>query len=361
MSWARSQFEELFNHTPRRLLHAFPADMVTAEGVPFWSGHKRPPKPLVFDATDPLHVLFVRSAAHIRAQMFGLHSEQGEVVSRGIVNAVIKAFDPADGPKIVLGDAKASASAAPAPTSTASDVDVQCAAVVCQLPLRSSLAGFRLVAVDFDKDDDANMHMDVMMAVANLRARSYRIDEKDKQSIRKTAGKIVPAIATTTALVSGLACVELLKLLQPPRWSLSFFHNSFMNLAISYFTESEPQEPAKMGQFTVWDRIDMEGPLTLRQLIDDFAARRQLEVSMLSCGTSLLYNSFGDPAKMAQRMTMDLSDLVISVTKRPIGPHQKFVILEPSCTDADGNDVEVPSVRFRVRQRAKGERRVGCE
>ena len=53
--------------------------------------------------------------------------------------------------------------------------------------------------------------MDFVTAASNLRAASYGIPTADRLSTKRIAGKIVPAIATTTAVVSGLSCLELLK------------------------------------------------------------------------------------------------------------------------------------------------------
>lgn len=64
--------------------------------------------------------------------------------------------------------------------------------------------------VDFDKDLDE--HMEFVTAASNLRARVYKIPEADMHRSRQIAGKIIPAIATTTALVtvsvsvSGVTC-----------------------------------------------------------------------------------------------------------------------------------------------------------
>ena len=45
--------------------------------------------------------------------------------------------------------------------------------------------------------------MDLIASLANLRARNYSIGEVDKLKAKFIAGRIIPAIATTTALACG--------------------------------------------------------------------------------------------------------------------------------------------------------------
>ena len=58
--------------------------------------------------------------------------------------------------------------------------------------------------MQFEKDDDANGHMDFVASASALRARMYAIEAADRLKTKRIAGKIIPAIATSTAAVAGL-------------------------------------------------------------------------------------------------------------------------------------------------------------
>jgi len=63
----------------------------------------------------------------------------------------------------------------------------------------------------FEKDDDNNFHIDFIHTASNLRAMVYGIGTVDRLKSKLIAGKIIPAIVTTTAFVTGLACFEIYK------------------------------------------------------------------------------------------------------------------------------------------------------
>jgi hypothetical protein len=67
---ARHKFEKLFNHDIRQLLHVYPLDSVTKEGNKFWTLPKRPPSPIDFDKTNPLHQRLITAMACLRANLF---------------------------------------------------------------------------------------------------------------------------------------------------------------------------------------------------------------------------------------------------------------------------------------------------
>jgi len=83
-----------------------------------------------------------------------------------------------------------------------------------------------------------------MSSTANLRARNYKIKEAERFKIKMIAGKIIPAIATATAMVVGAVGLEFIKIvLKKP---ISAMKNSFMNLALPLWLFSEPIPPTKM-------------------------------------------------------------------------------------------------------------------
>ena len=112
------------------------------------------------------------------------------------------------------------------------------------------------------------------------------------------AGKIIPAIATTTSLVSACVVIELVKILQVCRRLLyscctcstivssnfvsqdadvAVLKNGFINLALPMIQLSEPATPQlrEVGngvKFSEWDRWDVRlGPVvTLDELISHF-------------------------------------------------------------------------------------------
>jgi ubiquitin-activating enzyme E1 len=76
------------------------------------------------------------------------------------------------------------------------------------------MAGYRMIPVEFEKDDDTNHHIDFITAASNLRAVNYQIATADRHATKRVAGKIIPAIATTTSVVTGLVCLELYKVMR---------------------------------------------------------------------------------------------------------------------------------------------------
>jgi ubiquitin-activating enzyme E1 len=353
--WAREEFERRYDYAPRQLLYNFPLDHVDSNGVHFWSGAKRPPTPLTFDATNDLHLDFVVAGAFLRAYTLGLIESEFKPADYQAQRAHIAAvaskvkcppFVPQQGLKINTDEKAAHAvemSSSDAEDAKVADLEKRLAAAPAK-PMR---------VVDFEKDNDENFHIDFVSAASNLRAFSYNIATVDRLKSKLIAGNIIPAIVTTTACVTGLVCIELYKLFQPSvRVKVDNFRNTFLNLALPVVQQSEPIPPPQLTyldkKYTLWDRIDIHlaPTATLADIIDYFEREHKLTVDMLGVGSALVFAAY-QVAAAKQRKPRVFTELVQEITKTQFAPGQTHIMLEITATDLDGNDVDtLPDIAF---------------
>lgn len=347
--WARLKFEENYVNIIKQLLFNLPPDAKTTTGQPFWSGPKRAPKPLVFDAHNELHLAYIVAAANIHAFNYGLHGSTDVAHIADVASRVqVPEFVPREA-KVQINDND------PAPTSgggsNAAEDQANVEEVASTLPAPSSMAGYRMSPADFEKDDDTNHHIDFITAASNLRATNYQIEPVDRYTTKGIAGKIIPAIATTTALVTGLVNLELYKLLDNKR-KLESYSNAFVNLALPFVAFSDPM-PAPVHKFndeewTLWSRFEVDD-MSLRDFIQYFHDKHGLDITLVSGNMAMLYADFMPPKKKEERLPMRMRELVEHVTKKPIDQCHEFLSIEIMADDRNGEDVEVPSVTVRIR------------
>jgi ubiquitin-activating enzyme E1 len=367
ISWSRRTFEKLFNNDILQLLYNFPEDQVTSSGTKFWSGSKRCPKPVLFDLdNEPVDkesnmrngYTFVMTGANLYASMYGITGSTDDSVFKEVLaNVIVPDFTPTDGVKIAANDAEAEAQNESAAMDTSDDAEVN--EIWNSLPKPSELVGFRLSGIDFDKDIDE--HATFITACSNLRATNYSIPTADVHQSRSIAGRIIPAIATTTALVTGIICLELYKLVGTPRKDLTIeaYKNGFINLAVPFMTLSEPTAPGKTKallkgkewDWTAWDSLDMNvGNITMGEFIDYFENEYNLDINMLSHGSAILFSFFANAAKVKERKAMKMTDVITSITNKEFPPNQLFIILEVIANDKETDEeVELPYIKFRFR------------
>ncbi|CAN6620583.1 ubiquitin-activating enzyme E1 1 [Trichomonascus vanleenenianus] len=339
IAWARVEFEKKFNNDILQLAYNFPEDAKTSTGQPFWGGPKRFPTPLKFDINDENHFDFIVAAANLHAYNYGLKGERDpEVFKKALAKVTVPEFTPRDNVKIQTTDNET------VDETADSDAD-EIRRLAQSLPAPSTLAGFRLAPVEFEKDDDTNFHIDFINAASNLRALNYKIEPADRSKTKFIAGRIMPAIATTTALVTGLVCLELFKIVDGANKKIDHYKNGFVNLALPFFGFSEPIASSKAkynngkNEFDqIWDRLEFDRDITLQEFIDEMKARHNLEVSMVSSGTTLLYAFFYPPAKVKERLPMKMSELTETVSKKPVVG--KSLLIEICAEDETGEDVQ---------------------
>ncbi|KAK8921758.1 Ubiquitin-activating enzyme E1 1 [Platanthera zijinensis] len=349
ISWARLKFGDYFYDRVKQLTFTFPEDSITSTGTPFWSAPKRFPLALEFSSSDPGHLQFIVSASILRAESSRIPVPDWGINPKMVADAVdrvrVPTFEPKADVKIVT-DANATSLSVASFDDADVIEDLIAKLEVCAKRLPR---GFQMLPIQFEKDDDTNYHIDFIAALANMRARNYGIPEVDKLKAKFIAGRIIPAIATATALATGLVCLELYKILAGGH-KVEDYRNTFANLALPLFSMAEPVAPKEFKhrdmKWTVWDRWIIEGNLTLRELLD-WLSDRGLKAYSISCGTSLLYNSmFG---RHIDRMDKKIADLARDVAKVEVPSWRRHVDVVVACEDDEDNDIDIPliSIYFR--------------
>lgn len=291
----------------------------------------------------------------MRAFVYGLKGTSDESYYKKIADAaVVPQFTPRSGVRIQVNENEED------PEAAAGDGDAS--SIVKKLPTPSSLAGYRLNPVEFEKDDDTNFHIDFITAASNLRALNYSIPIADRHTTKQIAGKIIPAIATTTSLVTGLVCLELYKIIDGKK-NIESYKNGFVNLALPFFGFSEPIAAPKKKyvgkEWTLWDRIEFKGDITLKEFVDWFQKELKLDIMMVSEGVSMLWSSFVGKKKVGsksdqvesltlflivqseERLPMNFTRLVEHVSKKNVPDCATFFIVEVMASDEQDEDVEV--------------------
>jgi ubiquitin-activating enzyme E1 len=198
-----------------------------------------------------------------------------------------------------------------------------------------------------------------MHSAANIRARNYKITECTQLRTKFIAGKIIPAIATTTAMITGAVCAELYKVVQGFE-DIETYKNAFVNLALPLFVFTEPATPIKIKTkefdpimqgkvkaipegYISYQTIKLQGPKTFRELFDEIKATYKVEVSQVTVGKMLLYNEYlTKPDKKADRLKMTIEDVYQEISQGPL-PSRKYLTIQLEGTDLDeGCDVSMP-------------------
>lgn len=292
-------FVECHRDLIRNLQLALPEDSritdptTGADLGPFWTGAKRYPQAAELDKCNDEHSKFVFEASNLYLFMFGL-----PFVSREEFNKVYKSIPapaPWEKPKfldIQIEDNKADgAEGEQKAGSSAPSVEGEGEYIAEELArLEKKLRGLNSTAIsafkvnEFEKDDDTNFHIDFITSVTNMRAWNYRIKAATRLHVKTTAGRIIAALATTTAMITGVTCLEYYKLTLGEHYlHKDRFSNTNVNLASAVFNAFEPEDAIKAKPvveedtvyvpyprgYTSWDYIDVTaGDITIRELID---------------------------------------------------------------------------------------------
>ena len=355
VEYAVDEYTKNFDHKIQQLLLSYPPDYKDKNGADFWVGSKRLPHAIPYNPKDELCLEYVHKLVFILAHALGIEFSKDEISKENIKKiskeVKIKELDknivkidinkeeeeeknkenknePLNQPKVEL-----SVEEMEKESEEQKKAKIKVDEIFKELDSikRENYDYKKICPEEFEKDHDENGHIDFIHAGANLRARNYTIDECDRNKTKKISGKIIPTILTTTASIAGVASMQLYTLFQTT--DRKFFRNCFLTLNNSFCFFSEPSEPVKMVDseysesargpvkavpegWNIWDVIEIKGPKTCGELIEDFKNKYNVVVDMLvGDGETFLNLMLG---KNQQKMGKKIEDVYEESRKKKI-------------------------------------------
>ena len=207
----------------------------------------------------------------------------------------------------------------------------------------------------FEKDYDQNGHIEFIFVSTNIRAINYNIKEIENLKLKIIEGRIVTALATTTASITGIVCLQLYTLIQTN--NLKFFRNCFLNRAINRVLK--PLPPKKIKHFdiefdkdlgtskkavplnwTVLDKIIIKGLKTSEELISFIFKIYNVKVFLIQTINDItIFQSFLEDINIPNQKNKIMIEVIYTneAKKRNISINEKFL-----CLTIGGEFNEIP-------------------
>lgn len=339
ITFSYNLWHEYFRDQIYNLVIKFPENAVTSDNLPFWMGTKKFPIYGEFIQTE-YNMLFLESVTNLWSEVCGINEK---VTNKQLLNFLKKVKNP----KLITNASDVAIDEKQQKEIEEKAKGKPIEELFNMLPNLNEIKDIEPKILEFEKDNDTNFHVDFVTSASNLRATNYGIQHADKFKTKGIAGKIIPAIITTTSVVSGIVVTEFVKTMQNFNISEKY-SNTFVNLALPILAFSEPikVQKHKIGklEFTQWDKLKFSD-LTIRQLsssIMDKIKDNKLCVAVISNGQYQFFSSYHSANLIKRRKDMTISEIYKEITKlNPPDLIELSIIVEKEYPEIDeeGNDI----------------------
>jgi ubiquitin-activating enzyme E1 len=188
-----------------------------------------------------------------------------------------------------------------------------------------------LKPIEFEKDDDELAHVSWINHSANMRNTQYFIKQISLHETRKIAGNIIPAMITTTSLISGFQILEyirLCKLYTKNKYSdskfskdIDLYKNRFVNLNNNYCDGINPSQVKTYKlpnnkNISIWTSYTVTS-LKTSKIIEQIQSETNKKIEFITCGNATIFD--GDDITIDNINNLDLSNILILLEDIPFG------------------------------------------
>ena len=300
---AKKMFEELYIINILQLLKKFPEDH-TIDGKLFWSHGKLCPKPLDFNNS----IDFIINTANIFCNIYGISINYDFDTNKHSLITEFK-FDNLDIEEVDI--------------AKTDEEQKQLSSKIKEVELKENISKILLNPQEFEKDEpeDNNQklyHVDWVNAASNCRATNYGINTISTYETKGIAGKIIPAVATTTTTAVGLIALELLKYLNGID-KIDKYRSWYMNMADNTIIYSEPNPISDIvinnKKLNGWTKFKYSDNSTLNDFIKHYNKLFEVEIDMILYETAIIYAEFIENHLETKLLELFLNEFNIDISK----------------------------------------------
>ena len=312
----------------------------------FWTGDKRFPHPISFNTKDKYSILFIKKYAQILARSLSIPiiDDDEEIIKIISQIKIDEYIPPTINTSVKSSDMKKNKKSKEYFNMIKEKVNNYKKEINSFFDsLKEKVNGDLIKIEEFDKDDEKKGHIEFLYAFTNLRAENYDIEKCDISKVKMIAGKIVPAIASTTAAVVGIVALQLyvlkstedIKNLRNCYFDLARNVICFENVRMAKFIK-DGNDQLKQGskkyklipeKYTIWDYLVINDSLSIKQFIDYMKKNYNVEITSIISNQIILYTkkeSGNDDLKINKK----IEDIYCELSKIKIFENKKFLILE---------------------------------
>ena len=358
------QYNENFNIKILDLISQHDKDSLTEEGTKFWTGDKRFPHPIPFSVDNKYALLFVKKYAQIlaRSMQIPIIDEDSEIIK--IISKIkIEEYIPnkinknsknlQNKPKLTKEEKRAKIKA------ETEKVNNYIKEINSYFENSKQEMNKNLINIEeFEKDDEAKGHIEFLYAFTNLRADNYNIEQCEISKVKMIAGKIVPAISSTTAAIVGIVALQLYALAQTE--DIKYLRNCYFDLSrnVICFENLRKSKNIKDGnehlderkkkfklipeEYSIWDYLSINESMTIRQFIDYIKKKYNVDVTSI---ISNQRNLFLKSNSMSDVFDKKIEDVYNSLSNIKLFDNKKYLMLEIT-GDIDNFYAKMPLFKY---------------
>ena len=200
LEFCHNIYTEYFKNPIKDVLYSFPESLTDDYGNKFWSGKKIKPQLIGFREANH-RTSIVKELYNILEDRLSLKPWDSDKYTRYFSQEYKEEDGDYKCKKITVDEEKDEISVNHNDEQFSDGYNK-----ICTILFKKKQ---RITSVKYDKDDDSLLK--VMSSITNIRSLIYSIGLSDSQDIKMISGRIIPALSTTTTIISAFVILEMLK------------------------------------------------------------------------------------------------------------------------------------------------------